>query len=83
MNIAVMNNNDENKFFEIVYLETLVKRFAKLFFIFFQDPLSMSGVASNQVESPTSKVEGRGPRTTANLNPSLLIKKIRKFRLLI
>ena len=55
-------------YFEIVYLEILIKRSAKLFFIFFQIE-GPSGVASNQNEGPLAKVEGRGPRTTANLNP--------------
>ena len=57
--------------FEIVYLETLVKRFAKLFFI----SLSPSGVASNKVESLIAKLEDRGPWTTSNLNPCLLLHK--------
>ena len=77
-----MNCNEENKF-EIVYQKNLVKMFAKLFFIFFQGPSGMSGVASKQVESPTAKMEGRRPRTTANLNPCLQIEKIQKFRLII
>ena len=80
--MAVMNSNDEYKF-EIVYQETLVKMFAKLFFILFQGPSGMSCVASNKVESPTAKVEGHRPWTTANLNPCVQIEKIRKFRLLI
>ena len=43
----------------------------------------MSCVASNKVESPTAKVEGHRPWTTANLNPCVQIEKIRKFRLLL
>ena len=61
-NIAVIKNEDENTFWD--RLEIL----AKLIFIFF-DIKGPSDVASNQNESPIAKVEGRGPRTTANLNP--------------
>ena len=81
MNIAVMNNNAKNKFWDRL-LGDFGKKVCKVIFLF---PLKsgMSNVASNQIESPTAKVEGRRPRTTANLNPCLQIEKIQKFRLII
>ena len=82
MNIAVMNNNAKNKFWDRL-LGDFGKKVCKVIFYFRPLKSGMSSVASNQVESPTAKVEGHRPRTTANLNPCLQIEKIQKFRVII
>ena len=59
---------------EIVWKTFWLKKSAKLMFTFFlcKGP---SGVTSNQNEGPIAILEGRGPRTTANLNPWSYVRR--------